>query len=126
MFKTKHRTLLAFLSSFRVEVCINLTKEGVIFPKREGDTTTVSLSTRFEGDLIIFKDKVIAELSFNGEKFLCTIPYDAIWSIRPLANKNAEDEPCQEELNELTEIYEESFPLSILMKYGNGDNEKPQ
>lgn len=126
MFNSKHRTLLAFLSTFKVELYINLTTDGVVFPKRDMDTASVFLSTRFEGDLILYKDKVVAELSFNKKKVLCTIPYDAIWSIRPVANKDAEGEPTQEELDEVAEFYDECVPLSMREKYGMVGKETPQ
>lgn len=114
----KHRTLMTYLSLGKIRVGVNLAVDGLVLPSHVmtsgRDSSYLHLSTEFDGDLVIHKDKIVAVLSFNGQPFTCVIPLNSIWSLRIIHDPNVDCMPSQEELDEeFYEGFEDCLPLSM-------------
>ena len=115
--KEKFEDLLNLLSMHLVDVSINKSVEGVVLPphvmSKEEEYARVHISTRFNGEINLKKDRVIVDLSFNKQVFTCEIPYKAIFSM--IAKESDRTELSQRELLDegFACIYEEDAPPSV-------------
>jgi hypothetical protein len=78
----KRQILLDLLNEGKVMIILDSNKEGTVLPTKLMNLLQVklNLSYRFENDVFeISDDQIKVDLSFNGKKFLCTIPMDSIY-----------------------------------------------
>ena len=81
--REKKKTLTKLLEEGAVLVHLATGFEGLIVPDRLKNTPmlTLKLSLRFPRPMKIEDDKVVAELKFGDEYFVCHIPWGAFWAM---------------------------------------------
>ena len=133
--KSKYDFLLYILDKGDAMVCLDARHPKVKVPKNHKNNPSLNLifNLNFKAPIKITKDGIFSTLSFQGNSFACTIPFEAVWAIFVPSLKEGEvwDENIPKEINLPVQFSEvrsskKPSPIKVVSSKPISGNEKKE